>query len=386
MSQRGSTKKRGATWTAYWRAPDGRQRTKGGFKTKTGANEHLTEVLGAIRQTGTYSEPSKMALAAYLREEWLPTLLELKPTTRQGYSNLVESYIVPTLGEVRLCDLTAGRITRLYDHLRVNGRVRGSGGLSEASVHHVHVALTAALGHAVEARLLPVSPMTQIPKKQRPKSSAVDAEKAEMRVWSAEEAQRFLGVAAGHRLGPVFDLALNTGLRRGELVGLRWADVDLERAQLAVRRSRTVAGRQVVDGTPKSRRARTIDLDEGTVAMLRRWRARQLEERLAWGPAWVDSGLVFTREDGTPLRPETPAYHLVRLARAAGVPEIRLHDLRHTHATLGLAAGVPAKVMQERLGHSSIQITLDLYSHVVPGMQADAAARIGALLRPAEAR
>ena len=106
---------------------------------------------------------------------------------------------------------------------------------------------------------------------------------------------------------------------------------------------------------------------------------------MAWGEAWTDTGLVFTREDGTALHPQTALWHLRKMSKAAGVPEIRLHDLRHTHATLGLAAGVPPKVMQERLGHSSVQITLDLYSHVVPGMQADAAARIGALLRAVEA-
>jgi integrase len=150
-----------------------------------------------------------------------------------------------------------------------------------------------------------------------------------------------------------------------------------------VRRSTATVGYEAIEGTPKSGRARTIDLDPDTVAALKAHRRRQLEDRMAWGEAWTDTGLVFTREDGTALHPQTALWHLRKLSRAAGVPEVRLHDLRHTHATLGLAAGVPPKVMQERLGHSSVQITLDLYSHVVPGMQADAAARIGALLRGA---
>jgi integrase len=192
-----------------------------------------------------------------------------------------------------------------------------------------------------------------------------------------------LAHAEGDRLAMVFELALATGLRRGELAGLRWVDADLDAAQLAVRRNRVSVGYDAVDGTPKAGRARTIDLDEGTVAALRAHRRRQLEERMAWGEAWDDNGLVFTRENGAPLHPQTLLHHLRRLSRAAGVPAVRLHDLRHTHATWGLAAGVPAKVMQERLGHSSVQITLDLYSHVIPGMQADAAARIRGLLRGA---
>lgn len=152
-----------------------------------------------------------------------------------------------------------------------------------------------------------------------------------------------------------------------------------------VRQNRVSVDHAVHTGTPKSSKARTVDLDPATVAMLRSWRRRQLQERLAWSEAWADSGHVFTREDGTALHPTTIGWHLRRLIKVAGVPSIRLHDLRHTHATLGLAAGVPAKVMQERLGHASVQITLDLYSHVIPGMGADAAAKIGGLLRAASA-
>src|SRR3546814_3859467 len=171
-----------------------------------------------------------------------------------------------------------------------------------------------------------------------------------MRVWIGDELHRFLATASTDRLGMLFELALATGLRRGELVALRWADVDMERSSLAVRRSTATVGYGTVEGTPKSGRARTIDLDEDTVKSLRSHRRAQLEERMAWGEAWTDSGLVFTREDGTPLHPQTALWHLRRLSRAAGVPEVRLHDLRHTHATLGPAAGVPAKVMPERLG------------------------------------
>ncbi len=388
---------KGSTWTYAFSVTTGtgrRQVTKGGFRTKRDAEGALAEALAEHGQGGPAKvEPSKMSLTAYLRNEWLPTLHGLKPKTRSSYTELVDAYLVPLevdgvpFGDQRLCDITPGLIGKFYDALRTRGRRRakadGSRALAESTVHHVHVVLSSALGHAVEAGFLRVSPVVQLPKKGRPKQPGKS--RPEMQVWTAEEARTFLAKSAGDRLVGMYDLALNTGLRRGELVALRWVDVDLEHASLAVRRSTTTVGYVPTDGTPKSDRARTVDIDEGTVAALKAHRKRQLEERMAWGEAWTDTGLVFTREDGTALHPQTALWHLRKMSKAAGVPEIRLHDLRHTHATLGLAAGVPPKVMQERLGHSSVQITLDLYSHVVPGMQADAAARIGALLRAVEA-
>lgn len=381
---------KGSTWTYAFSVPKAgggrRQITKGGHPTRKAAEEALSEALVAHgRSPAPKPKPSKQALSTYLTDEWLPALHDLKPTTRKGYADLVSAYLIPHLGDVRLCDLTAAQVVKFYDTLRTSGRRRPSKatpddrGLSERTVHHVHVALSAALAHAAEAGLIEHNPMTSLPRRARPKATA--GAKAEMKVWTAEEARSFLAVAAEDRLGAMFDLALNTGLRRGELVALRWEDIDLERHVLAVRRNRTTVGYAVEEGTPKSHRARTVDLDEHTVAALRAHRKRQLEERLAWGEAWQDHGLAFTREDGSPLHPQTVRWHLGKLARAADVPDIGVHGCRHTHATLGLAAGVPPKVMQERLGHASVQITLDLYSHVVPGMQADAASKIGALLR-----
>lgn len=380
---------KGSTWTFQFALPKGEGRrfiSKGGFRTKKEAEAALAEALADHGRSPTASiEPSKMALRDYLRVEWLPTLHGLKPTTRESYRFLSEAYVIPTLGDARVCDLTAGQIAKLYDHLRTAGRVRpskdGPKGLSESSVHHTHVVLSASLGHAVEAGFLRVSPVTQLPKKARPKVSA--EQRHEMTVWSVAECQQFLESSKDDRLAMVYELDLNTGLRRGELVALRWVDVDLEAGILAVRRNTVTVRNDLNTGTPKGNQSRTVDLDAETVTSLKTHRRRQLEERMKWGEAWEDHGLVFTREDGRPLHPQTLLWHLRKLSKLAEVPAVRLHDLRHTHATLGLAAGVPAKVMQERLGHSSVQITLDLYSHVIPGMQADAAAKIGGLLRGA---
>ena len=172
-----------------------------------------------------------------------------------------------------------------------------------------------------------------------------------------------------------------TGVRRGELLGLSWDAVDLDAGRLAITRT-LIEGRGAPQfSEPKTKRGRrSVALDAGTVDALREHRERQLDERLAWGPAYEPHDLVFCREDGTPIWPRTFSRFFDHHVRDAGLPKIRLHDLRHTHATLALEAGVHPKVVQERLGHSSIAITLDIYSHAIPAMQEDAAETIAALL------
>lgn len=162
-------------------------------------------------------------------------------------------------------------------------------------------------------------------------------------------------------------LAMSTGLRRGELSGLRWSDIDLDEKKLRVASTRVVVNYAVLDQSPKSKSsARVIGLDAMTVSALRAHRRSQLEERMAWGQAWTDSGLVFTREDGAGYHPERVTRMFQAAAARAGLPVIPLHGLRHSYATAGLEAGIAPKVMQERLGHSSLAITMDLYSHVRP--------------------
>ena len=386
--------KKVGTWTYQFAVKTGDDRrfiSKGGFATKKAAQDAMTMAMAPYVEDATYKpfEPSQMTLAAFLRDEWLPVLTALKPTTVASYKGMVDAYISAPgrIGDERLCDLTPGKIATFYQDIRANGRKRAKGALAgtplgDATVHKCHVVLGAALAHAVETGLLRINPVAQLPRNHRPRQTTHD--RPEMRVWSAEQAATFLDAVAGDRLGPLYDLALNTGMRRGELVGLRWSDIDLDAGVVSVRRNRVIVDGAVADVTPKSKKARTVDLDPSTVKMLRSHRAAQLQERLAWGEAWTDSGYVFTREDGTPLHPDTASSRFETLVTAAGVPPIRFHDLRHTHATLGLAAGVPVKVMSERLGHAKVQITIDLYQHVIPGMGADAAAKIAGLLRRAQ--
>jgi integrase len=202
-----------------------------------------------------------------------------------------------------------------------------------------------------------------------------------MRSWTADELRAFLAASAQHPLFPLYRLAASTGMRRGEILGLRWKDVDLERRRLTVRQQLSRQGEAVSFGQPKTKAGRrSIALDPATINVLRALREARKVIVGQFGAAYQPHDLVFARADGSPHDPDSVSHTFDRLVRAAGLPAIRLHDLRHTHATLALQAGVHPKVVQERLGHSSISVTLDLYSHAVPALEEDAAGRIAAMV------
>lgn len=203
-----------------------------------------------------------------------------------------------------------------------------------------------------------------------------------MKTWSAKELKKFLESTKETRFYPLWHTMALTGLRRGEALALRWEDIDLKYGRLSVRRSFVPIGATVIVGEPKTRRGtRLVPLDPGTVATLKRRRSQQRQERLAWEGAWNDTGLVFTREDGSLIHPEQAIKNFASAVKKAGVPTIRLHDLRHTNATLAFAAGVHPKVISERLGHATVAMTLDIYSHAVPALSEEAANMIAALIR-----
>lgn len=195
-----------------------------------------------------------------------------------------------------------------------------------------------------------------------------------MTTWSAEELRHFLKSIQGDRLYAAFLLAATTGMRRGEVLGLRWRDVDLAAARVSIRQTLITIGYELAWSTPKTDRGRrNVALDPTTVEALRAHRAQQLEERLLLGPSFRDDDLVFCQPDGAPIHPDSLCGLFERFAKRASLPRIRFHDLRHTHASLALTAGVHPKVVSERLGHADIALTLNTYSHAIPALQETAA-------------
>lgn len=205
--------------------------------------------------------------------------------------------------------------------------------------------------------------------------------RAPMSIWNPDQMRTFLTCVRDDRLYAAWFLLVTTGMRRGEVLGLRWGEVDFTRGRLAVVRALVAVRGRVVASEPKTAKGRRqLALDPGTVAALRAHRVRQLEERMAAGPAWTEEARVFCKLDGTAIHPDRMYDRFHQLVGAIPVPPIRIHDIRHSYASAALAAGVPAKVVSERLGHANVTITLDNYSHVLPGLQEEAATRVADLI------
>ena len=320
------------------------------------------------QQRGKRPAPEREKLGPFL-ERWLDDTARrsIRSSTYMGYERIVRLHIAPEIGDLRLARLTADDLDALYSRLQEKG-------LAPATISRVHALLHLALAHAQRRGAVAVNVADNVDPPRIPKR--------EFRALLAEEAARLLDASRGDRFHALYVLALGCGLRQAELLGLRWRDVDLAGAVLAVRQQVYRLAREWVYSEPKTAKGRrSVSLPASAVAALREHRQRQNEERLEYGPSWEDSGLVFPNHRGRPMAKE----NLLRrsfwpLVERAGVPRIRFHDLRHTCATLLLSEGVHPKVVQERLGHSSIAVTMDVYSHVMPTLQKDAAERLDRLL------
>jgi integrase len=266
----------------------------------------------------------------------------------------------------------------LYTALLDGGNLSRSGGLSPKSVRYIHTILHKVLADAVDAGLLSQN-LAARAKPPQPRA----AKPAEMRFWRPDELRRFLELVTGHRLQAAWHLAAMTGMRRGEILGLRWRDIDFDSARVSIRQALVSVAYEVVASTPKNHQARVIDLDHQTRQRLHEHRQNQKVEKAEWGAQYQDQDLVFCKGDGSPIHPHTFSQAFERIVAKSGLPRIRLHDLRHTHATIALRAGVPVKVISERLGHETPAFTLKQYTHVIPGMQAEAASAVARLVREA---
>jgi integrase len=291
------------------------------------------------------------------------------PKTHERYSEIVRKNINPLLGAVVLTKLRPMQISDAYAKALSTGRRNGRGGLAPSTVRYMHVVLKAAMQQAVRWQILVRNPV-----------DAVDPPKIErgaMTTYDLAQTADLIDATRGTRITITVMLAVLCGLRRGEIAALRWRNINLDAAQLAVTESAEQTGAGVRYKKPKSGKGRTVALSARVVNELRIHRVQQAEELLKLGVPLTDDAFVVAQADGSPLQPRTITHqwHLL-LANNKTLPRIRFHDLRHAHATHMLSSGVHPKIASERLGHSRVGITLDLYSHVMPGMQEDAAARV----------
>ena len=423
-------------------------RLKSGFSTKASAIAAMNE-LQVTKVAGTYVEPSKLTVGEYLKLWVAGGCGGVRPWTLRGYSAVVRVHLIPRIGAARLQMLSRSEIKAMYSELRQSGFARnpsddhlrhlrqiaaryqelrrgpaprsavrvlagetghpertvrhwirrcgelgmlpGSGpapanrGLSAKSVWNIHICLRAALNDAVEDGLLRSNPAKGVLKP--PKG------RRRMETWTREEMAAFLDSIRRLRNFPLYHLALYTGMRRGELLGLRWKDVRWSAGAISVQTQAGLTdqddeayGDDLEEAPTKSQAGRrAITLDTDVIAILWEHREAQEFERRSWGSSYQDQGLVFCRPDGSQHNADTITSEFERLVRRSHVGRIRFHDMRHTHATLLLEAGVDITVVSKRLGHTSVKTTADLYAHITKRLQAGAAERFSAYISAKDA-
>lgn len=415
-----------------------RQKWHSGYRTKREAERARVDLLSKFDR-GEYVEPSHQSLAEFL-EDWLRAIEPtVRPSTFDSYARNVRNHVVAHIGSVRLTKVDAGTLNGLYAHLLANGRRRPSrtglgyssavveralelraegltlaatatrlradlaeaehitkdtlasllrrhaagdaadvrSGLDGRTVNYIHTIIHRALKDAVRWGRLPRNAADAAdPPRGGQKSDGIHS-------WDAATLREFLATSSssGDRLHALWVLLATTGMRRGEALGLRWSDADLDAGRLRVVQTIIQVRSKVIIGEPKTARGRRpIALDAGTVAVLREHRRLSLEERILVGPDFEDRGLVFSYPDGSSLKPDAVSATFDRRVRRGGLPPLTLKGLRHTWATLALERGIHPRVVQERLGHSTIAITLGIYSHVAPTLHDEAAEIVAELI------
>lgn len=366
----GSIKKDGNTW--YYVLELGKingkrkQKKKRGFKTKKDAQNALIEAEHALLKNGTFSEPSKMLYKDYL-SNWLDDKkILIKESTFKTYSWLINKYIIPYLGDIEISKINPIDIQKFYNEL-INKDL-----LSRENVQKIHSLINDSLNKAERWELVKRNVASLV---DRPK-----AFKSELKVWDIEEVKSFLTVAQSSRYYIAFLLALTTGMRQGEILALRWKDIDFNNNTLAVKQTLSHTGNKLIPGAKTKSGLRSITLPIETVHALNKHKKMiQYEKRIA-EILYEDYDLIVCTNVGTPCSPRNLLRSFYSLIEKSKVSRIRFHDLRHTHATLLLKEGVHPKIVAERLGHSNVRVTLDTYSHVLPSMQLESANKINNLI------
>jgi integrase len=357
---------------AYWdERGRRRQHKKGGFKTEGEARRYRNAFL-AKGANPLFAAPNRTTVDA-----WCDRFLDLverqdrkKATTVRDYTSTLETWVRPFIGSMRLQDVRPLDCDEIFAAMIDAGR-------SDATIRKVYRVASRAFRVAVMKGLLDANPF------ERASVPTGDVPSGHREAWRAEELEIFFRAIAGHRFEALFVLAATTGLRRGELCGLHWDDIDLDEGRLTVHRAHTQLGRQIIVDTPKSRAGgRVVRLDEGTVAILRRHRADQHAQRLVVGPAWNAAGLVFCDGDGETLLPATVSGNFKRIVAGLDVPKIPLHGLRHTSASILIRAGARPAMVSKRLGHSKTSFTMNVYVHDHDDDQDEATAVFSSLVPP----
>lgn len=330
----------------------------------------------AASETARNDTIRSLTFGAYLTNQWLPAKrLHLATSTYRGYERNVKRHILPTLGRVGIRRLRYQQIEALYDRLvePIDGR-----GLAPKTAYEIHLIIKGALADALRRGLVTrnVAIVARAPKQR-------SLQRTEGTSLTEDELRRLMRTAAGHRLFPLYWVTAMTGMRRNEVLGLCWPDIDFQRKRLHLNRGLVAVGYEVHQTRGKTKTARrSIALDDTTLTILSGWRAFQAAEFTAVGIANTDRW-VFTDGNGQPVHPHAVYESFRRIVHNARVPAIRFHDLRHTHGSLLIKDGIPVKVVSERLGHANIAFTMQTYQHVLPGMQADAATAAERLAQPA---
>lgn len=371
----GTIRQKGARWEA--RITEGYdesgKQVRRSFYAPTRAEAQAKLMQAQRRQEEGRPQPDERRTVSGFLEEWLRDVMKPKVrySTHKRWAGIVEHHIDPKLGRIRLTKLTVTDVQRLLNELLAEGV------LSARTIQHVHGCLRAALNHAVRLELVPRNVAALA---VRPRSKP-----HEIRPFDTDEARAFIAAVEGHRLAALFILAIGTGLRRGEILGLRWRDLDLVVGLLTVRYAllRGPNGLELTEPKTKTSR-RTITLPGIALTALKAHRLQQLEERVAAGPLWHEQDLVFCTQAGRPLDPDNMTKSFKRVLTKAKLRNQRFHDLRHCCASLLLSQGVHPRVAMEVLGHANVNITLGLYSHVYQELKSEAAVKLDDVLAAKE--
>ncbi|MEH7094055.1 tyrosine-type recombinase/integrase [Neobacillus vireti] len=370
MNYSGSVRKEASKW--YYVIELGKdskgkrkQKKKRGFKTKKEAQAALTKALHELN-SGIYIEPSNQKLGEFL-EEWLNyKKTKIADSSYSTYYINLKTHILPEFENMPLANLKPLHIQHFYTML-----------LNEKKLHHntvrkIHTMLVNALDRAVKFDMVVKNAAKLV---DPPKES-----KAEMKVWSVDEVHSFLDAAKDSPFFMVYNIAINTGMRQGEILGLSWDCVNFEDNLLSVKQTLGHDGKTLKSTTKTAAGMRSIAIPEELVEELKRHKLEQKKQRLRLGSIYTDMNFVNASEVGTPINPSNLRRNFNSLIKKANAEKIRFHDLRHTHATLLLQQGVHPKIVSERLGHADTRMTLDRYSHLLPNMQRETAQKFGELL------